>query len=71
MTEFELESINREDEGKKEKVDRFFEVEEMFDFDNLGFTNTRDNFKVSILFCFCFLKELSGESLDIDGKLSL
>jgi hypothetical protein len=45
-TEFELESIKKEDEGKAEKMSRFFEVEEMFDFDNLGFTNTRDNFKV-------------------------
>jgi hypothetical protein len=44
-TEFELESIKKEDEGKTEKMSRFFEVEEMFDFDNLGFTNTRDNFK--------------------------
>jgi hypothetical protein len=44
-TEFELESIKKEDEGKAEKMSRFFEVEEMFDFDNLGFTNTRDNFK--------------------------
>jgi hypothetical protein len=26
-------------------MSRFFEVEEMFDFDNLGFTNTRANFK--------------------------
>ena len=33
-------------EGELEVVKEFFRVEDMFDFDNLGFTKTVDNFKV-------------------------
>ena len=31
-----------------EKLNEFFRVKDMFDFDNLGFTNTVDNLKVDI-----------------------
>ena len=38
--EYELESFNKETAGEKEKVKGFYRVGDMFDFDNLGFTNT-------------------------------
>jgi len=43
--EFELESMNKETAGQKEMVRQFFRVEDMFDFDNLGFTNTVGKYK--------------------------
>ena len=59
--EFELESIRKEDEGKVEKIVGFFQVEDMFDFDNLGFKKTRDNFKVELylIYIYCFVLCLS------------
>jgi len=38
--EFELESFEKDSAGVKETVKNFFRVEDMFMFDNLGFTNT-------------------------------
>ena len=46
--EFELESMNKETAGQKEVVRQFFRVEDMFDFDNLGFTNTVGKYKVGV-----------------------
>jgi len=42
---FELACMVKEKVGEVEKVEQFFRVESMFDFDNLGFTHTVDNFK--------------------------
>ena len=39
-TECELDCIEKDREGEKETVKEFFRVDDMFDFDNLGFTNT-------------------------------
>ena len=39
----------KEKVGEVEKVEQFFRVESMFDFDNLGFTHTVDNFKVYLV----------------------
>ena len=44
--QFELESMIKETVGQKEMLNQFFRVEDMFDFDNLGFTNTVDTTKV-------------------------
>ena len=38
--EYELESFNKDTAGEKETVKGFYRVGDMFDFDNLGFTNT-------------------------------
>jgi len=38
--EYELESMCKETVGQKEKLSQFFKVADMFDFDNIGFTNT-------------------------------
>ena len=38
--------MNKETAGQKEVVRQFFRVEDMFDFDNLGFTNTVGKYKV-------------------------
>ncbi|XP_023330554.1 guanine nucleotide exchange factor MSS4 homolog [Eurytemora carolleeae] len=43
--ELELASFKTENAGQLEKLNEFFRVEDMFDFDNLGFTNTIDNLK--------------------------
>jgi len=43
--QYELESMSKETVGQKEMVNQFFRVEDMFDFDNLGFTNTVDTTK--------------------------
>ena len=40
--------MNKETAGQKEMVRQFFRVEDMFDFDNLGFTNTVGKYKVGI-----------------------
>ena len=42
--------MNKETAGQKEMVRQFFRVEDMFDFDNLGFTNTVGKYKVGIAF---------------------
>jgi len=44
-TEYELESMSKETVGQKEAVNQFYRVEDMFDFDNVGFTNTVDTTK--------------------------
>ena len=44
-TECELDCIEKAKKGEKEIVKEFFRVEDMFDFDNLGFTNTVGNRK--------------------------
>jgi len=44
-SEFELESMTKELVGQKETLTQFFRVDDMFDFDNLGFTNTVQNIK--------------------------
>ena len=38
--------MTKEMPGQKEMLTQFFRVEDMFDFDNLGFTNTVENTKV-------------------------
>eukprot|EP00088_Acartia_fossae_P062501 TRINITY_DN754_c0_g1_i1.p1 TRINITY_DN754_c0_g1~~TRINITY_DN754_c0_g1_i1.p1 ORF type:complete len:130 (-),score=30.70 TRINITY_DN754_c0_g1_i1:138-527(-) len=43
--EFELTSFEKEKQGAKEKLNQFFKVEDMFQFDNIGFTNVVDNYK--------------------------
>ena len=43
--ECELDCIEKDREGDKEILKEFFRVEDMFDFDNLGFTNTVENRK--------------------------
>lgn len=43
--EFELESMTKETAGTKEVLGQYFRVEDMFDFDNMGFTNTVENIK--------------------------
>ena len=40
-----LECIEKDRQGEEETVTEFFRVEDMFDFDNLGFTNTVGNMK--------------------------
>jgi len=42
---YELESISKDKEGQKEVVKQFLRIEDMFDFDNIGFTNTVDSTK--------------------------
>eukprot|EP00090_Calanus_glacialis_P001256 TRINITY_DN10871_c0_g1_i1.p1 TRINITY_DN10871_c0_g1~~TRINITY_DN10871_c0_g1_i1.p1 ORF type:complete len:117 (-),score=27.67 TRINITY_DN10871_c0_g1_i1:83-433(-) len=44
-SQYELESMNKETVGQKEMLKQFFRVEDMFDFDNVGFTNTVDTTK--------------------------
>ena len=39
-------SIKKENEGEKEKVTKFYRVDDMFHFDNIGFSNTVGNYKV-------------------------
>ena len=41
-----------------EKIVGFFQVEDMFDFDNLGFTKTRDNFKVELYLIYIYCSVL-------------
>jgi len=43
--EFELESMTKETAGTKEVLTQFYRVEDMYDFDNMGFTNTVQNIK--------------------------
>ena len=43
--EYELESFEKDKQGQKETLTRFFEVGDMFQFDNLGFTKTVGNTK--------------------------
>ena len=43
--ECELDCIEKDKQGQKEIVREFFRVDDMFDFDNLGFTNTVENRK--------------------------
>ena len=43
--EYELESFTKETAGQKETVKGFYRVGDMFDFDNLGFTNTVNTIK--------------------------
>jgi len=45
VSEFSLESMTKGQEGEKEVVSQFYRVEDMFDFDNIGFTNTVENKK--------------------------
>ena len=45
-SEYELESMTKDTVGKKEVLKQFFRVEDMFDFDNIGFTNTVETTKV-------------------------
>jgi len=44
-SEFELESMTKDTVGQKEVLKQFFRVEDMFDFDNIGFTNTVETTK--------------------------
>ena len=41
--------MNKETVGQKEMLKQFFRVEDMFDFDNVGFTNTVDTTKVRMV----------------------
>ena len=41
-----------------EKIVGFFQVEDMFDFDNLGFTKTRDNLKVELYLIYIYCSVL-------------
>ena len=43
--EYELHPMQGGGSPDKEKCTRFFRVEDMFDFDNLGFSNTVENVK--------------------------
>jgi len=43
--EFELVSMKKENEGEKERVTKFYRVDDMFHFDNIGFSNTVGNYK--------------------------
>nr|AQS22668.1 guanine nucleotide exchange factor mss4 [Pseudodiaptomus poplesia] len=43
--ECELVSMRKEDAGLVEKVTQFYKVDDMFQFDNVGFTHTKDNIK--------------------------
>merc|ERR1719244_1784543 len=43
--EFELSSFHKENKEEKVTEKEFYRVDDMFDFDNLGFTNTVDNIK--------------------------
>merc|ERR1719500_528118 len=38
--DYELESMTKDTVGQKETLKQFFRAEDMFDFDNIGFTNT-------------------------------
>jgi len=44
-TEFELQSMKKDTAGTAELLDQFYRVEDMFDFDNMGFTNTVEHIK--------------------------
>eukprot|EP00092_Neocalanus_flemingeri_P005988 GFUD01006450.1.p2 GENE.GFUD01006450.1~~GFUD01006450.1.p2 ORF type:complete len:131 (-),score=46.08 GFUD01006450.1:84-434(-) len=44
-SQYELESMNKDTVGQKEVLNQFFKVEDMFDFDNIGFTNTVETTK--------------------------
>ena len=50
--EYELQIVKKNDEGvvliAKEKLSQFYRVEDMFDFDNVGFSKTVDNMKYLI-----------------------
>jgi len=50
--EYELQIVKKNDQGAihmtKEKLSQFYRVEDMFDFDNVGFSNTVDNMKYLI-----------------------
>ena len=50
--EYELQIVKKSDEGvvhiAKEKLSQFYRVEDMFDFDNIGFSNTVDEVKYLI-----------------------
>ena len=43
--DYELESFEKDKAGEKEVLKEWFEVGDMFQFDNLGFTNTVGNTK--------------------------
>ena len=51
-TEYELQIVKKNDEGvvhiAKEKLSQFYRVEDMFDFDNVGFSKTVENMKYLI-----------------------
>ena len=50
--EYELQIVKKNGQGSihitKEKLSQFYRVEDMFDFDNVGFSNTVDNMKYLI-----------------------